>query len=56
VRSLRVLGSWRGEGGHFDVPVASLPADATAVAVLLQATGQGPILGAASRALSTGAQ
>jgi hypothetical protein len=56
VRSLRVLGSWRGEAGHFDLPVASLPPDATAVAVLLQATGQGPILGAASRPLSRGTQ
>jgi hypothetical protein len=52
VRSLRVLGSWRGEPGHFDVPLGSLPADATAVAVLVQVAGQGPILGAASQALS----
>jgi hypothetical protein len=51
VRSLRVLGSWRGEPGHFEVPLASLPADATAVAVLVQVAGQGPILGAASHAL-----
>jgi hypothetical protein len=56
VRSLRVLGSWRGQSGHFDVPVGSLPADATAVAVLLQATGQGPILGAASHPLGRVAQ
>jgi hypothetical protein len=51
VRSLRVLGSWRGEVGQFEVPVASLPADATAVAVLLQVAGQGPILGAVSQPL-----
>jgi len=51
VRSLRVLGSWRGAAGHFDVPLSSLPADATAVAVLLQVAGQGPILGAVSREL-----
>jgi hypothetical protein len=51
VRSLRVLGSWRGEAGHFDVPRASLPADATAVAVLVQVAGQGPILGAARHVL-----
>lgn len=55
VRSLRVLGSWRGAAEHFDVPVGSVPADATAVAVLLQAAGQGPILGAASHVLQRGA-
>jgi hypothetical protein len=54
VRSLRVLGSWRGMAGRFEVPVTSLPADATAVAVLLQAAGQGPILGAASQPLLRG--
>ena len=52
VRSLRVLGSWRGEPGHFEVQRASLPADATGIAVLLQVSGQGPILGAASRVLA----
>jgi hypothetical protein len=55
VRSLRVLGSWRGEIGHFDVPVGSLPPDASAVAVLLQVAGQGPILGAAAYPLLRGA-
>jgi hypothetical protein len=53
VRSLQVLGSWRGEPGHFEVPLAALPADATAVAVLVQVAGQGPILGAASQALGS---
>lgn len=56
VRSLRVLGSWRGEAAHFDVPLDSLPRDATAVAVLLQVAGQGPILGAAAHSLLRGAQ
>ena len=55
VRSLRVLGSWRGDAGHFEVPLGSLPGDATAVAVLLQVAGQGPILGAASQPLERGA-
>jgi hypothetical protein len=56
VRSLRVLGSWRGEAAQFHVPMDSLPADATAVAVLLQVAGQGPILGAAAHSLRRGAQ
>jgi hypothetical protein len=56
VRSLRVLGSWRGEAAQFDVPVDSLPRDATGVAVLLQVAGQGPILGAAARSLNRHAQ
>jgi hypothetical protein len=55
VRSLRVLGSWRGAAGHFEVPVDSLPADATTAAVLLQVAGQGPILGADSHVLRRGA-
>ena len=51
VRGIHGLGPWRGAGTHFDVPIASLPGDATDVAVLVQAPGQKAILGAATRAL-----
>jgi hypothetical protein len=48
VRSVRTLGNWNGEGRSFKVPLTSLPADATGVAVLVQQRDQGPIVGAAS--------
>jgi hypothetical protein len=51
VRSVRNLGTWQGEGRTFNVPLSSVPADATAVAVLVQQRDQGPIIGAASRTL-----
>jgi hypothetical protein len=51
VRGIRKLGSWTGAGSHYAVPIASLPADATDVAVLVQAPGQKAILGAATHAL-----
>lgn len=51
VRGIRKLGSWTGSDSHFAVPIASLPADATDVAVLVQAPGQKAILGAATHAL-----
>jgi len=51
VRGLRTLGSWHGEGRSFDVPLSSLPADATDIAVLVQPSGQAPIIGAAALAL-----
>jgi hypothetical protein len=51
VRSFRTIGSWQGVGESFSVPLETLPGDATAVAVLVQQRDQGPILGAASRAL-----
>jgi len=51
VRSLSILGRWQGEARRFTVPLTALPSDATAVAVLVQRQDQGPILGAASRAL-----
>ena len=51
VRSIRKLGEWRGEGTRFSVPVGSLPADATDVAVLVQEEGQKAIVGAAIRAV-----
>ena len=51
VRSVRTLGSWNGEGRSFNVPLTSLPADATGVVVLVQQRDQGPIVGAATRQL-----
>jgi hypothetical protein len=51
VRSIRKLGPWRGDNERFSVPLSSLPADATDVAVLVQGTGQTPIVGAAARSL-----
>lgn len=51
VRSLHNLGSWHGNAAHFNVPTSSLPADATDVAVLVQAPGQKAILGATTHAL-----
>jgi hypothetical protein len=51
VRSIRKLGSWQGAGETFSVPLTALTPDATAVAVLVQQRDQGPIVGAASRAL-----
>jgi hypothetical protein len=49
VRSIRKLGRWSGQAEHFQIPVASLPADATDVAVLVQGAGQAPIVGAGAR-------
>jgi hypothetical protein len=51
VRSIRKLGTWTGEATSLSVPLKSLPADATQVAVLVQAPNEGPILGAATHAL-----
>jgi hypothetical protein len=51
VRSLRKLGSWQGEDRTFNVPLTALAADATGVAILVQQSNQGPIVGAASRLL-----
>jgi hypothetical protein len=51
VRDIRKLGAWRGDGARFSVPVGSLPADATDVAVLVQGAGQKAIIGAAARAV-----
>src|ERR1700690_3350803 len=49
VRESLPLGRWEGESRRFTVPVRKLPEDATAVAVLVQRPGQGPVVGAASR-------
>ena len=47
VREIRNLGRWDGDRRQFHVAAASLPPDATDVAVLVQREGQGPIIGAA---------
>ena len=51
VRSIHKLGQWRGDSARFSVPLASLPGDATDVAVLVQGAGQSAIMGAAARAI-----
>jgi hypothetical protein len=51
VRQFRDLGAWQGHQAQFQVPLKSLPPDATRVAVLLQRAGQGSIDGATSAAL-----
>ncbi len=51
VREFRSIGQWRGQGNHYQWNIASLPATATHVAVLVQPDGHAPILGAASLAL-----
>jgi hypothetical protein len=51
VRSIHNLGSCNGPTSHFAVPLASLPPDATDVAVLIQAPGQKAILGAGTHSL-----
>jgi len=51
VRDVHNLGAWKGERQAFRVPLSSLPADSTDVAVLIQPVGQGPIIGAAAHAL-----
>jgi hypothetical protein len=51
VRSFKRLSRWDGEPQKLKMPLASLPRDATAVAVLLQRPGQGAIAGAGTLAL-----
>jgi hypothetical protein len=51
VRAERRLGYYTGEARKFDVDVASLPKDATDVAVLVQLMGQGAIVAAANLSL-----
>jgi hypothetical protein len=48
VRQFRRLGSWEGRSITFQVPLASLPPDATRAIVLLQRKGLGVIEGVAS--------
>jgi hypothetical protein len=51
VRVIRALGQWDGKARQFQMPVDSLPADATDVAALVQPAGQGHIIGAVTRTL-----
>jgi hypothetical protein len=51
VRSIRTLGEWKGVAANYKVSASSLPSDATDVAVLVQAHGEGPIVGAAAKPL-----
>jgi hypothetical protein len=51
VRAIRTLGRWEGGAKSFHAQISSLPADSTDVAVLVQRSGQGLILGTATRAL-----
>jgi hypothetical protein len=46
VLALVPLGTWQGSAARFAVPLASLPNDATQVAILVQHRGQGEIVGA----------
>lgn len=52
VRAMRELGRWNGTAQDFHLDLASLPQDASDVAVLIQAPGPGPVIGAATRALA----
>jgi hypothetical protein len=54
VRSIRSLGRWEGRPADYEVPIDSLPGDATDVAVLLQSAGQSSIVSAAALPLRTG--
>jgi hypothetical protein len=49
VRSILTLGHWDGTAQHFEVPLATLPADATDVALIVQSPASGQIIGAGSR-------
>ena len=51
VRSFKQLGTWNGKPQRMTVPLAGLPRDATAVAVILQRKNQGAVAGAATLAL-----
>lgn len=51
VRSFQRLGTWNGKPQRMTAPIASLPPDATSVAVILQRKNQGAIAGAAMLAL-----
>jgi hypothetical protein len=51
VRSFKRLGTWNGKPQRMTVPLASLPRDANAAAVILQRKNQGAVAGAATLAL-----
>jgi hypothetical protein len=46
VRQFRQVGTWDGKASTFQIPLKSLPNDATHVAVLIQQANEGPIAGA----------
>jgi hypothetical protein len=48
VRIFRTLGTWDGTAGRYTFPISGLPADVSAVAILLQADDSGIMLGATS--------
>ncbi|GFE79963.1 hypothetical protein GCM10011487_19630 [Steroidobacter agaridevorans] len=48
VRSFKKLGTWNGKPQRMVAPLAELPRDASAVAVILQRKNQGAVAGAAS--------
>jgi len=48
VRSFKRLGTWNGKPQSMTVPLAGLPRDASAVAVILQSKNQGAVAGAAT--------
>lgn len=52
VRSFRMLGAWDGAAGRYTFPIAALPTDVSAVAILLQADDNGPMLGATALKLA----
>jgi hypothetical protein len=49
VRAVVPLGRWNGRAQEFRAKLASLPQDATDVAVLVQSPGQGTVVGAATQ-------
>lgn len=51
VRAIQTVGRWDGRAQHYSAQVVALPKDSTDVAVLVQPLGQGPVIGAATRAL-----
>jgi hypothetical protein len=51
VRSVQTIGRWDGAAQEFHTKLASLPRDATDVAVLVQSPGQGTILSAATHSV-----
>jgi hypothetical protein len=51
VRSFKTLGTWSGKPQRMTVPIAGLPQESDAVAVILQRKNQGAVSGAATFAL-----
>jgi len=46
VRAVKHLGTWKGTTSNFTLPLSSLPADVSGVAIVAQQAGQGHIAGA----------